>query len=742
MRRAVFTLLMTPFLMGPVMPAMAAEHDTEDKMRAIRQMFGSAAAEEEYYRIDRLLTTATGSQLPIHKAPSVASVITDREIKAMGATTLDDILETVPGLHVGASSSAFLSPIYSIRGIHTQANPQVLLLYNGKPYQLPNNGARALGFRVPVAAISRVEVVRGPGSAIHGADAFAGTINVITKDGFEIDGTEAGVRAGSFDSYDTWLQYGGQINGYNLALSLEIQQSQGDSKRIIGQDLQSYLDSPLVYNTNASLAPGAMDTDFEIYDAHFSLAKNNFSLQSWLYDIEDAASAAGMLNALAPNNNPTFLQFMTIASYTSQHLLTGWDVTCDLTYVYQNVDAFYHLLPAGSLQAIGTDGNSPPTAATLPRSLVLYTDGSYGNPKMLDQTTSLDVTLLSRDLGPHRWRLGSGLSFQSDDVSQYKNNGPGVLDSGTASLQSFPNINLIGPGLTDVSNTPYVWLPDNSRTSLYASLQDEWALTSGWNLTAGIRYDHYSDFGDTINPRAALVWETRYDLTSKLMYGRAFRHPNFIEQFSQNNPSVLGNANLDPETIQVLELAFDWQPSARYHSILSLFSYGIDGLIEYVADPTGTKTAQNFKDQDGYGFELEGEWRPTDSITIGGTFAYQRSRDAVTRQLTPDAPGMQASLSASWRFLPDWLLDSRYTWIGDRRRADNDSRPAISNISKVDLTLRRNNIATHWEFAVAVRNLTNHDIREPYAKLIPMVAVPGDYPMEGRSVWGEISYRF
>ena len=208
----------------------------EEKMQAIRAMFSSPYQEEDYFRTDRLLVTATGSQLPVHLAPSVASVITSEDIKEIGATTLDEILETVPGLHALPSGLDIFSTIWSIRGIHTKTNPHVLLLINGTPLTRPFNGGRLHTFRMPVGMISRVEVIKGPGSAVHGADAFTGVINVITKDNFEIDGTEVGARYGSFESYDAWLQHGGQYAGWDIWGSYEIQASGGDHNRVVDQD--------------------------------------------------------------------------------------------------------------------------------------------------------------------------------------------------------------------------------------------------------------------------------------------------------------------------------------------------------------------------------------------------------------------------------------------------------------------------------------------------------------------------
>src|SRR3990170_5803832 len=78
------------------------------------------------------VTIATGTRQPIARAPSVASVVTAEDIAAIGATDLDEVLETVPGLHVARSPLGY-NPIYTIRGIHTQYNPQVLMLVNGIP---------------------------------------------------------------------------------------------------------------------------------------------------------------------------------------------------------------------------------------------------------------------------------------------------------------------------------------------------------------------------------------------------------------------------------------------------------------------------------------------------------------------------------------------------------------------------------------------------------------------------------
>ena len=121
----------------------------------------------------------------------------------MGARDIDQVLESIPGLHVSTSAIGNNS-IYQIRGISSDVNPQVLMLINGVPVTNIFTGSRSQAWGgMPVENISRIEVIRGPGSAIYGADAYAGTINIITKNATEIDGLELGASAGSFNEYST-----------------------------------------------------------------------------------------------------------------------------------------------------------------------------------------------------------------------------------------------------------------------------------------------------------------------------------------------------------------------------------------------------------------------------------------------------------------------------------------------------------------------------------------------------------
>jgi iron complex outermembrane receptor protein len=670
------------------------------------------------------ISIATGNSTPLDRAPATATVISAGEIQAMGARTLNDVLETVPGLHVSLSSLSRLDSIYSIRGIHTGFNPQVLLLMNGVPVQYNAQGGRPTLFRLPVTSIERVEVIRGPGSAVYGADAYAGVINVITKDVAAIDATRIGGGLGSFNSRDLWLQTAGDWNDIGIALNVSYQESDGDDQRRVNSDLQSALDAGL--GTDASLAPGALSTRYQLLDTHLTLTSERVQLNLWNWYSTDAGVGAGAAQALDPVGRDDSELWQGDFTYRLNRDTSVWDNSIRVGYFHYDQESRFVLLPPGTKLLIGSDGNLD---FQNPVGLVEFTDGYLGRPGGLAEDSQLDLVSLYKGCDTHRIRLAIGTRYQSIAPREQKNFGPGVID-GTESM--------VDGTLTDVSDTEHVFLADSSRTINYVSLQDEWQLATDLQFTAGVRHDDYSDFGSTTNPRMALVWAANDRLTTKLLYASAFRAPSFLEQFSKNNPVSIGNPDLEPERIDTAELAFAYSFNAKVTTNLTLFEYRAKDMIEFIPDELATtKTADNARDQDGRGFELELNWKPSAQLHFATSYSQQDAKDAYTDAAIPDAPGQQLKANVNWEFLPLWFLYGQLNWVGDRQRPVTDLRPEISDYTLMDITLRRKNIMPKLDASLTLRNLTDEDAREPSSG-----EIVDDYPLESRSIWLELRYSF
>lgn len=669
------------------------------------------------------ISIATGNNTPIHKAPATASVITAAEIESMGARTLNDVIEKIPGVHVSISPFNRLDSIYSFRGIHTGFNPHALLMVNNVPIQFSLQGGRPSLFRMPLQYVERIEVIRGPGSAIYGADAYSGVINVITKHTDQLSSSEGGVRRGSFGFRDLWVQGGKKFSSIDASFNVNMQSSEGDDERIVESDLQTVLDGAL--GTEASLAPGPIESRYEILDAHLSLSSENWQGNLWTWISHDAGIGVGGASALDPHGHDDSHLYLGDFRYNARDLADDWDFTTRVSYMHYDLQAQFNLLPSGATVPIGADGNLNFAA---PAGIVTFSDGLIGNPGAKAQDAQLDQIAMFTGLDDHAIRIAVGTRYQGIEARERKNFGPSVID-GTEGV--------VDGTLTNVSDTEFVFVRDASRTTRYLSLQDQWAMAPTLELTSGVRVDNYSDFGTTINPRIAIVSSTA-PLTSKIMFGSAFRSPSFTEQFNRNNPAVIGNENLDPEVIDTLEVSFNLLLSKSLNSTINFFSYKAKDLIEAIPDAgESTSTTQNARDQKGRGYEVEIDWKPTDALHLSTNYSWQQARDEETDTPIAYIPQRQFTSNLYWQIYNGWFLQSQLNWVGDRERAPGDPRPLVKNYTLIDVNILRTDVMPGLDMGLMIRNLADKDAREPSE-----VEIPNDFPLESRSITVEMRYDF
>jgi len=718
-------------------PLLLASAEFEDKPYSESEEFDEDIDDslEDFYGDEDFVSIATGNKVLIHKAPSVATVITAKQIESMGAKTVAEALESVPGLHVYPSPFNRLNSSFSIRGIHTDQNPQILFLINGLPLREEYTGARPQTFRMPVHSVSRIEVIRGPGSAVYGADAYAGVINVITKELTKIQAPIYGASFGSFNSSNIWYQNAFTLGKAELGIAIETLKSDGDNERVLTRDLQSIFDD--VIGTSASKAPGALDTNYNIVDIRVSGIVNNIESNFWYWNNDNAGVGAGAGQALDPTGtqNTTIYQFDLNYDWD----ISSWEASAQYSFYKLKDKAKFSVLPQNSLVPIGADGN---LNLVSPIGMGLFVDGFLGNPQPTEKLNSFDFTLLSTNLNEHKLRFGAGISQRKLTANEEKNFGPGVIDTEKmAELFAMGQVMVIDGTLTDVTNTPYIFVKNVNRESAYISLQDQWQFANDWELTTGIRYDYYDDFGSTINPRMALVWEVNQSTTTKLLYGRAFRAPAFDTLYAINNPVGIGNPNLEPETIDTIELSINQHLQNNIHWSMNMFRYESKNLIEFVADQgTTSTTAQNTKNQQGYGFEADFSWKYNNS-SLAFNYSWQHSEDKDTGAIIALAPEQLFSAIYEAEFSNNLAFNTKLNWVGQRNRNNGDSRNKLENYSTVDIALHWTlNISGTWKLSLLGKNIFDKAAFDPTHPLVPDALGPiGDYPIQGRSLYIQLA---
>ena len=651
----------------------------------------------DLYGDELTVSIATGTKQPISTAPAVATVITSREIKAMRARDIDDVLETVPGLHVSRSTVGY-NPIYTFRGIYSEQNPQVLMLVNGISINNLFVGDRGQvwgGF--PVESISRIEIIRGPGSAIYGADAFSGVINIITKKAHEINGTEVGARVGSFNTQEAWLMHGHQYKGVDIAFMMEAKTTNGHREKV-DSDAQTLAD--INDGTNASWAPGATNNGRDSLDLRLDVQKGYWQFRAGLQQRRNVEMGFGAGRDLDIQGEFDSDRWNADLTFHNPMFSEYWDLHTQVSFFQtsQEVDENIYISAPGSLG---------------------YPDGLIGNPEVWERHWRLNTTASYSGFDDHQLRFGIG--YDVSDIYKVK------------------DMNNIFGVLTDFTDTAQVFLPENDRKNKFFFLQDIWNFANDWTLTSGLRFDDYNDFGSTWNPRAAIVWSATHDTTIKLLYGQAFRAPSFAEFRNQNNPVALGNDDLDPEKIETFELALDTRRINDVRLGLNLFHYEWEDIIDFVPITSGVLKAQNQGKQKGYGAEIELDWQTSNSHTMHANYAYQHSRDENANENSGNAPSHQAYARFDWDFHHNWTFSPSVKFILDRKRPANDARSELDDYAVVDITLSNHPYDSQLEFALGVRNLLDETIEEPTDASFN---ISNDLPLAGRNIFAELRLAF
>ena len=174
----------------------AAVGTPADKGRAA-PLVGAERTEDVYQ--ETVVTASRGAQSPLD-SPNSTTILTRQDIRLSGITRIPELLRRVAGMDVmqitGGDSNV------SIRGFNARLSPRLLVLVNGRSVYNDFLGSTFWeSLSIDVDQIERIEVVRGPGSALYGADAFAGVVNIIPIAPGEGKG---GVRAGFGDHQQSY----------------------------------------------------------------------------------------------------------------------------------------------------------------------------------------------------------------------------------------------------------------------------------------------------------------------------------------------------------------------------------------------------------------------------------------------------------------------------------------------------------------------------------------------------------
>lgn len=645
----------------------------------------------------RYLTISAGHPVPENQSPSVTSVITSEDIDRLGVRRVYDVLEYLPGVHVTTTRAGLRS--ISFRGVFSEGNQQVLLMINGTPIRNPNTGGKTYLWDMPVKNIDYIEVIRGPGSMLYGADATSGVINIILKNGSNLQGGDLGGFFGSDDTYEGWAQYGNRSGDWDYSISLQGGSTNGIQAQI-ERDAATFFDQDFL--ASSSFAPGKANNAREDIDARLDVGyKDKYRIRAGFQRYGDVGNGVGAVYALdnlgRVQNNVYTLDLTAVNDITDKLKLNS------KYYFYgESLNTDVYFLPPGAFGGI------------LPRGMRNVTKGFPANTGIAEQFNY-------SGFDDHNLTIGTGFNYFW-----------AIPDSNKVNFISTPTILQQIP-LSEIASLDkdHILTKESHRFNYYALIQDNWNFAPDWYLTTGFRYDYYSDVADGFSPRVSLVWNVTPHLNAKLIYGRAFRPPSFLEL---SGITIRRNPPLKPETTDTVEFQVEKEWSPALKTSTNAYWFELDNFISSGIELNFINFRNNPK-INGVGFEAEASYRATDAISMTFNYSYHGITSTANTGLLPEhmAKGL-----VNWEFAKGWTIGAQLNWIGERRRGINDPRKNLGDYFDLGVTLSTK-IAEPVEMTIRANNLLGANARDPSGNA-PLL--PNDIPVLDRSVLGQIKWSF
>lgn len=250
----------------------------------------AALQEEALYIREETVVTAIRREQPISQSPSNLFVITEEDIRLSGATDIPTLLRWVPGMEVMQMTAGEFN--VSVRGDNQQRANKLLVLVDGRSIYIDRQGlAPWTELPITLPEIKRVEVLKGPASAIYGFNAFDGVVNIITKSGADMAGTTIQTGYGEFGTLRSAGVQAGAVGKFDYRISIgRDQQQQWRDRAALGYRSHRFNGQTTYAMTDDSflkLAGGIVDTnrfDFASADFLYLNTPSTYAYSEILYE--------------------------------------------------------------------------------------------------------------------------------------------------------------------------------------------------------------------------------------------------------------------------------------------------------------------------------------------------------------------------------------------------------------------------------------------------------------------------
>ena len=627
--------------------------------------------------VNREVTSASRFKQKSSEAPSAVEVLTSQEIRSYGWRTLADALNAIRGLTIRNDRTYTYLGVrgFSRTGDYTS---RILVMVDGRRMNdnVYDSGFIAEEFMLDMNLIDHIEYIPGSGSSVYGANALLGVVNVITKQGKDFDGVRLSGEAGSLDTYRGRITYGKRWeNGADLLIN--------------GSKFYSHGEEQLFFPEFASTNGGiAQDIDRERNNRLFGkFSYGDFTLRSGYVERVKHVPTATFGGIFNDTFESTDMLAYVDLDYNTQ-------INGDLAL---EARGFHHWYDYHTYEAFDLNSGTPPLSRVI-------------NYDSLDSRWwGGELKLTGTQFKHHKWLAGVDVQY---DQRQH------LINYDINPYQLFQDTNNHG------------W-----RAGVY--VQDEWRITDNLLLNAGLRLDHHHLIKNLqLHPRIGLIWDVTPALTTKLLYGSAFRAPNIYER-DLNTTSTTGNVSNPSnreELVYSYEAVTEWRPISGLKLLGTAFYNDLEKVL--IQDSTG-----QFVNKGGYqiyGFELGAEkrWDNGRQMKLTWTHNYVHDETFKGGSWSPDSPKNLVKLHYTEPFFDDTLRLGLEELFVDERRTLGDNIAPGYNLFNITLALTK----PLYGFQAG---LTVYNVLDQHFKVLGSSDhIQDTLAMDGRTVRFRLEYGF
>jgi outer membrane receptor for ferrienterochelin and colicins len=634
------------------------------------------------------VVTASGYLQTTAEAPSTITVISARQIAERGYEQLEDALRDIPGIDM-IHINGYAPTLIYFRGMYGAENLRALLMIDGIVENNILGSNDMAGPAYSLHNVERIEIIWGPVSALYGANAFGGVINIISKKGTDINGLHAEQGFGSFNTSFEKISFGLKKSGVEFAVAGTLYSSNGPvfSNRDPNYS-SSYVDKARSINALLSYDAGKSKTTigYRSYRTPIGWGTYANSPTTYLGLPAQGNSNSGVIGLLQSNirgEKPGLDDSYLRTFFAQEEYNPNEKINMMGRFVYRET---------------GTAEDSYLYVTLNGTKLIRAGVASYSN------RVSGEYTINYTPLKNHH--ISAGIQFYQDNVEagsrQSTTDAAIYLIDGRDSLTNLHTTFL--PRQFDIRNNFGSFFQYNINTKLLRKT----------NFTLGGRYDRNSYFGDEFSPRLAIVNQPSERLTFKFQFGKAFRAPTNLEIYQTPAAS---NFQLKQEKIHTYEFNALYSVSKQLRLQVNGFRNELRDVI-VLGNLVGLNPDKNPALLNITGIEAVADLVFSKDISAYANFTYQdaRGENLITHYKGP-IPGVakyKGNTGITLKTADLFILNLTENWIGKRQSPRTDpygpvNGYCLTNISISTVPLFTNKITA----SVTIHNLFNTKWLDP-----------------------------